>query len=588
MKILFYVEPLIEQDMPYWKIGWVNIFCRDIIKTLKQCENNYEFLIMTNEAIAQKVDIEVSIVELTQKELLKPFGTTNYMDVTTAWHCDTYTTGQLKDYKKVMLERLDNYVPDIIISFSPVPFFRVMFPETLILHHEYSIFSRHPYPQTWFLDPIGMHSNLFLNKFQNEIKSMQLTKIQTDLLNGLKQLCQNILTLKSPFKKILQEKRKRFNYLVLLPLQFSRFYSFDDLVPFKSQYEYCVYILDNVPSNIGIVVSTHPEYSVFSKEAVEFLKTKYSNFIYEDEFNSVYASGQFMLPFVDAVVTVSSSLALQTLLFDKKLITLSNKTFSFIADDINIKNIEKVLNYKNTNAKDSFLYFILTKYAITEEYIHNSKWLDGFLTGSIKKFRKNGILFNFYNFIDEEEKIFDLLAKKLQTNQVLVPHYLNKNFIQLLIIGLYKNYFIKLPVKDDSKTKKFKFNLSYYEEITKLRLDPLNESCIIKIDKIILKKCDGEEVDLTYSIDTNAIESFNGKYYFEREDGHIYFYNEFKDAKELLVWITYLKFEKEAQLECIKHLKRENLKEFISFSKLTILSLSLWVLQVLLRKLGKV
>ena len=43
MKILFYVEPLIEQDKPYWKDGWVGVFCRDIINTLNQSKNNYEY-----------------------------------------------------------------------------------------------------------------------------------------------------------------------------------------------------------------------------------------------------------------------------------------------------------------------------------------------------------------------------------------------------------------------------------------------------------------------------------------------------------------------------------------------------------------
>ncbi len=201
MKILFYVEPLIEQDKPYWKDGWVSVFCNNIIKTLEQSETNYEFLVMTNEAIAQKVDIQTQIIQLSQKELLSPFETTNYMDVTTAWHCERYASEQLEDYKKLMTKKLDGFLPDIIITFSPVPFFKEMFPKTLILHHEFSIFSRLPYPQSWFLDPIGMHSNLFLNKFEDEIKSIKLTEKQTNLLSNFKNACQNILYAKSPFKK---------------------------------------------------------------------------------------------------------------------------------------------------------------------------------------------------------------------------------------------------------------------------------------------------------------------------------------------------------------------------------------------------
>ncbi|WP_152019922.1 hypothetical protein [Aliarcobacter butzleri] len=557
MKILFYVEPLIEQDKPYWKDGWVGVFCNNIIKTLEQSENNYEFLIMTNEAIAQKVNIETPIIQLTQKELLAPFETTNYMDATKAWHCETYTSEQLENYKNLMSEKLNGFIPDIIITFSPVPFFREMLPNTLILHHEYSIFSRLPYPESWFLDPVGMHSNLFLNKFEDEIKSTQLTDKQTGLLNGFKELCQNILASKSPFKKIFDEKRKQFDYLVLLPLQFSRYYSFDDIVPFKSQYEYCVYVLDKVPSNIGVVVNTHPEYPVISKEAVEFLKTKYPNFIYEDEFNTIYASGQFILPFVDAVITVSSSLGLQTLLFDKKLITLSDKTFSFIADDTSIDNIENVLNSDNVD-KNVFLYFMLTKYSLTSDYLHNAVWLDNFLQQSLIRFRANEIQFDFYDSIDEEEKIFMTLTKHLYLSTQVVPHYLDTKVIQLYIddnTGYSEDNCIKFPIVKNEQRHKFKFDLQDSKSINNLRIDPLNDYCIIKINKIFIN-----DLEIN-TIQCNACHIEGDIYYFNTNDPQIYFdTHNIKIVEKFSIDLEYLYIGEDA----LNHLVNDLLKSFTS------------------------
>jgi len=563
MKILFYVEPLIEQDKPYWKDGWVGVFCRDIINTLNHSENSYEFLIMTNEAIAQKVEIETPIIQLTQKELLEPFHTTNYMDVTTAWHHERYTSEQLEDYKSLMLEKLNGFTPDIIITFSPVPFFREMLPNTLILHHEYSIFSRLPYPQSWFLDPVGMHNNLFLDRFQDEIKAIELSEKQTGLLNAFKELCQNILTSKSPFKKIFEEKRKQFDYLVLLPLQFSRYYSFDDLVPFKSQYEYCVYILDNVPSNIGVVVNTHPEYPVISKEAVEFLKTKYPHFIYEDEFNSIYASGQFILPFVDAVITVSSSVGLQTLFFDKKLITLSDNTFSFMADDTSIDNIEKVLEAENID-KNSFLYFILTRHSITQEYLHNPQWLDNFLVNSLKRFRNNGVTFDFYNCIDTDENIFNSLNITLNSNENLIPQWLSKNFTQLFIDqgnGISEESSIRLPVVGNDEVQTFTFDISKYENIANLRLDPLNDSCVIEIERLVLVKVDGSEVDLTPKISANVCSHHGKAYFFEHFDPQIYFEGlsaeELKGSESLEMVVRYAHIAKDAVHVCANQIAND-------------------------------
>ena len=557
MKILFYVEPLIEQDKPYWKDGWAGVVCRDIINTLKQSENSYEFLLMTNEAIAQKVDIGTPIVQLTQKELLSPFETTNYMDVTTAWHCETYTNKQLKEYKKLMIKKLDGFLPDIIITFSPVPFFKEMFPKTLILHHEFSIFSRLPYPQSWFLDPIGMHSNLFLNKFEDEIKSIKLTEKQTNLLSNFKNACQNILYAKSPFKNIFEEKRNEFDYLVLLPLQFSRYYSFDDIVPFKSQYEYCVYVLDNTPPNIGVVVNTHPEYPIISKEAIEFLKTKYPNFIYEEEFNTIYASGQFILPFVDAVITVSSSLGLQTLFLDKKLITLSDKTFSFIADETNIYNIEKTLK-KEKISKDTYLYYILTHHAITQEYMHNSKWLDKFLSNSFMKYNSKGITFDFYEPIDTDENIFNSILNTMKNNLSHIPQYLGNNFIQLFIEdenGMFEENSIKYPVLSKDELQKFEFNLSNFVTIKNLRLDPLNDSCVIEIDSIVLKKQD-TSVDLMPYISSNCDIKHSNSYFFTTNDSQIYFENLpsdiFENTNSMEVSIRYAHISKDALEVTIK------------------------------------
>ncbi|MCT7631152.1 hypothetical protein N5U06_10490, partial [Aliarcobacter butzleri] len=555
MKILFYVEPLIEQDKPYWKDGWTGVFCEKIVSTLEQSKNNYEFIIMTNEAIAQKVNIDTPIIQLTQKELLTPFNTTNYMDVTTAWHNGTYTTQHLEDYKNLMLEKLDGFTPDIIITFSPVPFFKRMFKDTLILHHEYSIFSRLPYPESWFFDPIGMHSNLFLNKFRNEIKSIVLSENQIRLINDFKQLCQNILSSKSPFKAIFEKKRKQFDYLVLLPLQFSRYFSFDDLVPFKSQYEYCVYVLDNVPSNIGIVVNTHPEYPVISKEAVEFLKTKYSNFIYEEDFNTIYASGQFILPFVDAVITVSSSIGLQTLLFDKKLITLSDKTFSFIANDTNVNNIENVLKSDNIN-KDAFLYFILTRYSLTSEYLHNGEWLDNFLHKSLLRFRANDIQFDFYDGIDEEGKIFDLLSKTLNNNKKLIPQYIIQNMIQLFVEdegGISEENSIKYPVLQTTELQKFEFDLKDFVNIKNLRLDPLNDSCVINISQIYLVVENDSQIDLKSSIQANVSSLHGDNYFFEFFDPQIYFKNvEFESLsiKKFVIELVYNHIAKDAVHVC--------------------------------------
>jgi hypothetical protein len=563
MNILFYVEPLIEQDKPYWKEGWANYISWNIIKTLKETKKDYGFCLITNEAIAQMIDSEKNIVvhTLSQQELLKPFDT-NYLTASTAWHNNSYTQAQLTYYKELMSCKLEAYIPDLIITFSPVPFLASLYPNALVLHHEFSIFSRLPYPMSWFLDPIGMHSSSYFDKFKAEIENLHLSSGQIQLLGNFKQLCQQTLKKKSPFKAIFIQKREQFDHLVLLPLQFSRYYLFDDLVPFKSQYEYCVYVLDNVPPNIGVVVNMHPEYPVLSEDAITFLQWKYPHFISLQEFNTIYASGQFILPFVDGVITVSSSLALQALLFDKKVITLGKKCFHYLADSINLGNIEKTLSLPVKN-KDTLLYYILTRYAITPKYLHDPIWLSKFLNKSLDKFRGNGIDFDFYDAIDSDENILDHLSSVVNEQSKVVPQYVSGYVIQLFIDqgdGISEENSIKLPIVQNGEFQELTFDLTDKQNIKTLRLDPLNECCVIELESLHVKK-ENEIIDLVPYIQTNAEINHGKAYFFTTNDSQMYFSgldeSIFENAQSLVVVLRYAHIAKDALHVSVKQKNQE-------------------------------
>jgi len=171
MNILFYVDPLIEMGRPYFKKGWIER-CINIIDTLKKAQNgtDYNFAIILNEPLNEKLKIDENIetIVLTQSELLKPFEKGNYLDATLAWHQEKYTKEQLNYYIKMIQTNL-GVEPDIVISFSPVPFLKKAYPNALVLHHEYSIFSRAPYPESWYFDITGMGGSAYLSKYWSEI-----------------------------------------------------------------------------------------------------------------------------------------------------------------------------------------------------------------------------------------------------------------------------------------------------------------------------------------------------------------------------------------------------------------------------------
>jgi hypothetical protein len=536
VNILFYVEPLIELENPYFKKDWINYLVNSFIKTLKS--KQYNFMIITNEAILEECDklLKVEYQAISQKELFKPFDITAYQDITKIWYHKSYNNEQLLKYKTLLKNKLDNFIPNIIITFTPIPFLESLYPKSLILHHEYSILSRKPFPQTWFLDPVGVVSDSFLNKYIDTINKNILTKKQDQFLKKYKDNAKQALLENNPFKEFLSKKRDYFEYLILLPLQFSGYYLFDEQAQFKSQYEYCVYVLDNTPINIGVVVNMHPAHPSLNDDAIKFLSKQYAHFIYSEIFSNIDNSAQYILPFIDAVVTVSSSTALVSTLLDKKIITLGETCFNYVSDAKSLDNIASTLS-KPSNNKDNFIYFILTKYAISEKYLYDSKWLNNFLNNSIKR----EIDINFYDCIDTDENLLNNLNDTLHKNKLETPQYKN-NFIQLYINiseEFSESSSIRMLFFDKNNII---FNLSKYKNIKSLRFDPIDNYCILKINNVLL---DNRHICIIY---TNAFFTDNDIYYFDTNDPQVYFeeINE-KNKNELKIDIEYISIGNDAR-----------------------------------------
>jgi hypothetical protein len=418
MNILFYVEPLVEMGRPYWKDGWATYFCRLLMQALASAPAAKEakFCIAVSEPVNQRLRFgpEIRRVVFTQPELLEPFSWDS-LSASLAWYRGRADKGQMDHYVNLMRGKLADFTPDIIITFSPAPYFRDAFPDALLLHMEYSIFSRPPYPQSWYLDPVGMLGSSFLNRFSENIKHTNLPPEDRAKLVSLKAACQELIRTKSPFNDLLKAERNRFDHLLLLPLQFSGYYGFDGNTFLKSQYEYIVYVMEKVPENIGVVISTHPEYPVLTCDTLKFLEHKYPNLIFRQIFEEFNAASQYLISEVDAVITVSSSVGLQTLLWDKKLISLGDVFGKLLADSDSLDDIEVVLQ-RPTVDKDAILYWILTRYAVPECYFLDPTWLGEFLANSLRTFREKGITEDFFSTIDSANAIFEKIEVSLDRN----------------------------------------------------------------------------------------------------------------------------------------------------------------------------
>lgn len=127
--------------------------------------------------------------------------------------------------------------------------------------------------------------------------------------------------------------------------------------------------------------------------------------------------------------------------------------------------------------------------------------------------------------------------------------------------GFSEENSIKYSVKQNNEIQKFEFDLKNFKDIKSLRLDPLNDSCVIEIEKLYLLQKNGEEIDLVSLISSNACSSHGKSYFFETFDPQIYFENLdveiLKFSDKLYLELKYVHMSKNAVHVCLNQIKTD-------------------------------
>lgn len=514
---------------PYWKEGWATSWCRKMIQCL---EDRHEYYLAVNDAVAEKIGVvdKVNIIVFSQQELLEVFPE-GYLQASSAWYFHNYSKKQIKYYISLMKEKLQEDNFDVVITFTQVPFLEQLYPSARILHMEFSIFSRMPFPMTWYLDPCGLYENNYLNKFKNQIHDIELDDNQKTLVRNLRNTCEEVLLDNNIFEDEIKRLRSKYNYILLLPVQFSGYYGFDCLSVYKNQFDYLTRCLENIPEEIGVIFTMHPEYPIFDEETVSYITSRYRNAIFIEKSREVYAASQFLMPLIDGVITVSSSIGIQTLLFGKKLIAIGNDNFDYIADGHELGNELIHTMRKATKDKSNILWFIITKYAISDDYLFDGEWLDSFLKRCINKDR----LVSFYEDVDTPEIVFRKHIKNINNNKFLIPQWVSKKMLRDNKFLPYMYYSIEeewdekykigpedIVAKDDYYTR---FDLSDVKADAILRFDPIEGQYVCL--ELLSVKSDAVGVDV---LNTNATYHEKNTYYFLTDDPNIFFKGNFSIA----------------------------------------------------------
>lgn len=423
MKFLFYIEPWIELNEPFMKKNWVRHFLQTPINKLEKHSNKvnekieYIYIIGDGVELALK-EVKFNLknyVTIGQKELLNIFPNGYYKTINN-WYNKTYSQYDLDNMSKLIKEKTNNYKPDIIITFSPSPFLEKLYKDSLILYMEYGIFSRPPFPKSWYLDFCGNIKNSYLVKYKKQLLSLKDTKASINFLHNIRNTYITLFKEKNPFKHVNLDPDGKFSKKILLPLQFSNYYVFDNHLN-KSQFEYVCHIFNHIDKDIGVVVTEHPHFPQITNDIDIYLKNKYPNYIYSPIFSDYENSSQYLLSQVDGVITVSSTIGLQCLLWKKPVFVIGNSHISVFSEENDIRKIGGYFKQnKMSRNYDAALYHLITHYYVTSHYFHNGKWLYDFFKDSLSKFRNKKMDFDFYDPIDNTDTLLKNIISSVNKN----------------------------------------------------------------------------------------------------------------------------------------------------------------------------
>lgn len=428
MHFLFCVQTIFEMDNPWIYTNYLTNYFRKYILNIRDSYSNSSFTILMGEAASYKYEkIEgVEVVIVTQQEMLK-YGEFDQREVLCEYFRYCHEGGNVPKYINYHVSLLKNKlvkIPDFIISRDNAPYLKKIFPSACLLYTEVGFISRKPFEQTMYFDSVGMNCGSFLYKHWEEIeKTINWNEEKKVLIEELKSSIRSLLMEKNPYIELIKKKRRGFSKIYLLPLQFSGFSNIDAEINMKSQLDVVMYVLDRVPQNIGVVVTTHPDYNILNDGNMVFLKKKYSNLIFDKLFLEYNASSQYILGLVDGVINLSSTVGLQTLFWDIPCLQLGKYFAHYIARKFD-ENVEyDRLNSFELQNNNKVLYWLLTRYIIPPRYYKDAKWLINYLV-HIKNSLQEGDIANIYKEIDTDENLFIKMKENLD---VCIPEKRKKN-----------------------------------------------------------------------------------------------------------------------------------------------------------------
>jgi hypothetical protein len=384
MRVLYFLEPSVEFGDPLQRLPTLrNHWDRELSALRAQAGQQLALKLVCAERVYAAARVEgllrdIDVVTVSPRDLrrIARDGYQTSLD----WFEATYAPATLARAMQLYAEKLGGFVPDAIVCYeSSAPYLAQLFPRALLLHNTLGMFSRPPYPALSTLDPYGLGKHSYLGFAHQELRRQTLSPSAAAQLGALKEDFRRAQCLRSPVTAA--RVRQGFEQVVLLPLQVSRYFMYDAHCPpelrGKPQSALIDYVLACVPREVGVYASLHRVgASRGERKEMERLTRRHPNLLHDSELQSLPFTSQHLLPHVDAVVSVASSVGLQALIWDLPVVVVGESHLTGVASATALGALPTLLARGRTQALDPVLYHLLTRYYVPEAGHHDSPtWL---------------------------------------------------------------------------------------------------------------------------------------------------------------------------------------------------------------------
>ena len=290
---------------------------------------------------------------------------------------------------------LDKAMPsedwDLIVTFGEEFRYRAP-PNTMKLALESSPFSRYPFQPTLFADHSGLFRNSAPSRFfgpASEQGHLVDREVAVAVRDNAKSALDSFRSLK--FKR-------EFEKHLLLPLQASNYSSFDAQVDpsCNSQIDYLFQTIDQVPPDVGVVVTEHPEVDSLERkrnfhEICQGLKSLFPNVVYLPRAKFFPSASFGLLQLIDAVWTTASNIGPVADFLGKPVGTPPNSHVAYAATAHSIPQLVESIN-QNPSESDlvrSVYGWMFQRYLLPHDKAKNPTWFHNYLQKRIQSFHQD-------------------------------------------------------------------------------------------------------------------------------------------------------------------------------------------------------